>query len=145
MPASTGETILEALQAALGHFLPSGAVLPRNHALPAEIPASGVVILRDGDPGEPEITLSPLTYHYEHRAEIDVLVDLPGAAADAAFDALRIGIGMAIADDRTLGGLCDWIEARPPAPSALVTDGAEPIKAGIITVVLHYASEDSLA
>ncbi len=55
--------------------------------LPERVPADGLLILRDGEPGEPEMTLSPLRYHYQHRAEIEAVVQ--GADRDAAFDALN--------------------------------------------------------
>ena len=144
MTTSTRETILQALQAALEARMPAGAVLERNIALPARIPAGGAAILRDGDPGEPEVTLSPVLYHYAHRAEVDLLVeDVPGSR-DATFDALARALGAAAANDRTLGGLCDWVEAEAPAPLALVIDGAGGIKAATIAVVLHYATSDTL-
>ena len=80
--------------------------------LPERVPADGLLILRDGEPGEPEVTLSPLRYHYQHRAEIEAVVQ--GADRDAAFDTLTASIGAAIAADRTLGGHCDWVEAEAP-------------------------------
>lgn len=52
---------------------------------------------------EPEVTLSPLRYHYQHRAEIEAVVQ--GATRDAAFDTLCAHVGAVIAADRTLGGL----------------------------------------
>ncbi len=75
------ETILTALHARLS-ALPATAL--RNEALPERVPAEGLLILRDGEPGEPEVTLSHLRYHYQHRAEIEAVV--PGAARGAAFD-----------------------------------------------------------
>ena len=54
--------------------------------LPERVPSAGLLILRDGEPGEPEVTLSPLRYHYQHRAEIEAVVQ--GATRDAAFDTL---------------------------------------------------------
>ena len=108
MPSSR-ETILTALHVRLS-ALPATAL--RGEVLPERIPASGLLILRDGEPGEPEVTLSPLSYHYQHRAEIEAVVQ--SADRDAAFDTLTAGIGAAIAADRTLGGLCDWVEAESP-------------------------------
>jgi len=56
--------------------------------LPEHGTASGLPILRDGEPGESEVTLSPLRYHpYQHRAEIDAVVQDSGR--DVAFDTLR--------------------------------------------------------
>ncbi len=145
MSESKREQVLEALQLALYAALPPYAdLLERNETLPSRIPAGGVMILRDGDPGDPEVTLSPLAYHYQHRAEIDVLVELQAAERDAAFDALARAVGAAVAADRTLGGLCDWVEGAAPAPLALAIEGAESMKAATITVVLHYSAADPL-
>ena len=115
----------------------------RGDVLPERIPATGLVILRDGKPGEPEVTLSPLTYFYEHRAELEVVIQA-GVGRDALFDALTASIGAALATDRTLGGLCDWVEAEAPEPVDLPIEGASALKAAVITVVLHYATQDPL-
>ena len=106
---SARETILAALHARLS-LLPATAL--RGEVLPERVPASGLLILRDGEPGEPEVTLSPLRHHYQHRAEIEAVVQ--GTDRDTAFDTLTASIGAAIAADRTLGGLCDWVEAEAP-------------------------------
>ena len=66
------------------------------------------------------------------------------AVADAVFDALCASIGAAIAGDRTLGGLCDWIEAEAPQPVDLPIEGAAALKAAVIPVVLHYSTADPL-
>ncbi|MBC7140177.1 MAG: acyl-CoA transferase [Defluviimonas sp.] len=133
------ETILTALYARLS-ALPATAM--RGDVLPERVPAAGLLILRDGEPGEPEVTLSPLRYHYQHRSEIEAVVQ--GAARDAAFDTLCTSIGAALTADRTLGGLCDWIEAEAPRPVDLAVDGAASLKAAVITVVLHYSTSDPL-
>lgn len=133
------ETILAALHARLS-VLP-GTVL-RGEMLPERVPAVGLMILRDGEPGEPEVTLSPLRYHYQHRAEIEAVVQ--GATRDAAFDTLTAGIGAALAADRTLGGLCDWVEAEAPRPVDLPVDGEASLKAAVIPVVLHNSNADPL-
>jgi hypothetical protein len=136
---SPRETILAALHARL-LALPATAL--RGDALPERVPAAGLLILRDGEPGEPEVTLSPLAYHYQHRAEIEAVVQ--GATRDAAFDTLCGGIGAALAADRTLGGLCDWVEAEAPRPVDLPVVGAPSLKAAVIPVVLHYSTDDRL-
>jgi hypothetical protein len=137
---TTRETVLSALHTRLQTL---SATALRGEVLPERAPAAGLLILRDGDPGEPEVTLSPLTYHYQHRAEIEAVVQ--GADRDAAFDALAASVGTALAADRTLGGLCDWVEAEAPRPIDLAVDGAATLKAAVIPVVLHYASDDPLS
>ena len=44
----------------------------RGDVLPERIPATDLIILRDGKPGEAEVTLSPLTCIYEHRVKAAV-------------------------------------------------------------------------
>ena len=136
---TTRETILIALCTSLDGL---HARIVRGEVVPERVPPTGLLILRDGAPGEPEVTLSPLRYHYLHRAEIEAVVQ--GANRDAAFDALCASIGAAIATDRTLGGLCDWVEAEAPRPLDLPVEGAASLKAAVIPVVLHYSTADPL-
>ena len=137
---SKRETILVALHTRLQTL--AAAVL-RGDVLPERIPATGLIILRDGKPGDPEVTLSPLTYFYEHRAELEVVIQ-SGSGRDALFDTLTADIGTVLAADRTLGGLCDWVEAEAPEPVDLPIEGAAALKVAVITIVLHYSTPDPL-
>ena len=138
MPSSR-ESILMALHARLSALSATGL---RGEVLPERIPAEGLLIMRDGEPGEPEVTLSPLRYHYQHRAELEAVVQ--GVDRDAAFGALAAGVGAILSADRTLGGLCDWIEAEAPRPVDLPVEGAASLKAAVIPIVLHYSTADPL-
>jgi hypothetical protein len=134
------ESILAALHALLQS---QPAPVLRGEVLPERVPAAGILILRDGDPGDPAVTLSPLRYHYQHRAEVEAVVQT-GNNRDAAFAALASTVGAALSADRTLGGLCDWIEAEAPRPVDLPVEGAASLKAAVIPVVLHYSTADPL-
>ena len=136
---SARETILTALHARIS-ALPATAL--RGDVLPERVPAEGLMILRDGEPGDPEVTLSPLRYHYQHRAEIEAVVQ--GPDRDADFDTLTASIGAALTEDRTLGGLCDWVEAETPQPVDLPVEGAASLKAAVIRVSLFYTTSDPL-
>ena len=136
------EAILTAL-ADLLRTVPHVPVL-RGEVLPERIPPAGLMILRDGNPGEPGVTLSPLMYHYQHRAELEVIVQI-STERDERFDNLIGRIGAAITADRTLRGRCDWVEAEAPEPVDLPVDGGATIKAAIIPIILHYATSDALA
>ncbi|SDX86146.1 acyl-CoA transferase [Roseicitreum antarcticum] len=138
---TTRETILAALHAGLQ---PLAALVLRDEVLPERIPAAGLIILRDGQPGEPEVTLSPLRYHFQHRAELEVVIQAPNGRA-TAFDSLIATIGTTLEADRTLGGLCDWVEPGAPASVDLPVEGAAALKAAVITVVLHYTTTGPLA
>ncbi len=100
------ETVLKALFAGMQSL---EATVLRGGVLPERVPSGGLLVLRDGDPGTPEVTLSPLTYHYEHRAEIEVVVQ-DGGDRNGAFDALIEALGLALnSDRRRLGsqGVCN--------------------------------------
>jgi len=141
---TTRETIHTALLAAL-QTVPGATVL-REDVLPERVPPAGLLILRDGDPGDPEVLLSPLSYSYDHKAELEVIVQGKTPAARAvAFDSLVQAIGTVIAANRTLGGLCDWIEAAAPKPVDLPIEGGAALKAAIIEITLIYTTADPLA
>ena len=138
--ATTRETILSALHALLQT---QPAPVLRGEIMPERVPAAGLLILRDGDPGEPAVMLSPLRCHYRHCAEVEAIVQA-GTGRDAAFDSPAAGLGSALAVDRTLRGQCDWAEAEAPRPIDLAVEGAATLKAAVISIVLHYASADPL-
>jgi hypothetical protein len=137
------ETVLASLFTRL-QTIPSTSI-KREAPLAETIPAPGVIILRDGDPGEPEVLLSPATYLWQHRAEIEVIVQDSAATAAGKLDDLLSAIGKFLAADRTLGGLVDWMEWGAPQVRDLAIEGAAPLKAAVVPVVLHYASADPLA
>ena len=115
----------------------------RNAALPSDVSRSACVIINDGDPGGPEVTMSPLAYHYEH--EVEIVVALQDAVdPEAALDALAGAIGLQILSHRTLAG-CNWIEAAAPVPYELPVDGGASITAARIAVTLVYSLGDPLA
>ncbi|MCB0476339.1 MAG: hypothetical protein KDC69_11730, partial [Flavobacteriaceae bacterium] len=74
----------------------------RNEAMPVDVPENGLLILRDGAPGEPEVTLSPLTYSWQHRAEIELYAQSARRDEDAVFDAAAAAIGTVAAGPRIL-------------------------------------------
>jgi hypothetical protein len=74
MPASKAEQVLEAIKVLLDTV--PGAVVDRNSVLPEKVPAGGLIILRDGDPGEPEQALGGFrNAYYQHAVEIEVYVE----------------------------------------------------------------------
>lgn len=141
---TTRETILQALFTLL-QTVPSAKVL-RNEVLPEKVPDAGLLILRDGDPGDPEVLLSPLSYYWQHRAQLEVVVQKGTAdERDAAMDTLLEAIATAVSTDRTLGGLCDRVTPQAPDTSMLSIDGAPQIKGAVIPIELIYTTSDYLA
>lgn len=81
----------------------------RNELAPQAIPKNGILILRDGTVGEPTVLLSPPHYIYQHKAEIEVLVQLTKPAdRDALLDKILMGVGKLLKIDPTLSGTIDY-------------------------------------
>jgi hypothetical protein len=136
----------QALSALLGQLqaIPL-AVVKRNEALPQAVPAGGLIILRDGDPGEPDVMLNPRSEFYTHRAEIEAFVTQPvGGGGETALDALLAEIGGVLAAERSLGGLAENLYWSAPEVSVLTIEGAAPILVGRITVTIEYLVGDPL-
>lgn len=136
---SVSETALLALVTVLQA---TGVTVERNTPidLALDVPPGGLVILRDGNPGEPDIVLGQLDYQYDHEAEVELFVQAAADHIDAAFDALRLAVGAALIADRTLGGTVMWVEPRPSPAVDLPKTSELPIKATSIAVVLTYSS-----
>ena len=145
MPASKAEQVLEAMKALL-ETVP-GAVVERNSVLPEKVPTGGLIILRDGDPGEPEQALGGFgSTYYQHAIEIEVYVEEGDAAArDTAFDGLLQQIGAALDPDPTLGGLAFGMTYGRPETSIEPVAGAPAIKSGALTVTVDYETAAPLA
>ena len=145
MPASKAEQVLDALKALL-ETVPD-AVVERNSVLPEKIPDGGLLILRDGDPGESEQALGGFgSTYYQHAVEIEVYVDEGDAAArDGVFDELLQQIGSALEADPTLGGLAFGLTYGRPESSIEAVAGAPAIKGATLTVTVDYETTAPLA
>ncbi len=139
---SIREQILAALLARL-ETVPN-ATAKREAPLPETVPAGGLIILRDGDPGDPEVILSPVTYLWEHQTEIEVILQRGQNDDSAELDALLMAAGNALTADRSLGGLADWLDWGAPKTSGLAIDGAAALRGATVPVTIHYASDNPL-
>ena len=141
---SQRENAIGALFAVLGQ-LSLGTMVKRNAALPERIADHAMAILRDGEMGEPEVSLSPLTYHWQHQVAIELFVADPDAAArDARMDGLLTELASLIEADRTLAGVVEYAEIGQPKFDELAPEGTSGIKACLLPVVLHYSSAGPL-
>jgi hypothetical protein len=141
---SQRENAIGALFAVLGE-LSLAATVKRNAALPERVSDQAMAILRDGEMGEPVVSLSPLTYHWQHQVAIELFVADPDAAVrDARMDGLLVELSTLIEQDRTLGGVIEYAEIGPPKFDELAPDGTSGIKACLLPVVLHYSSSGPL-
>jgi hypothetical protein len=145
MPASKAEQVLEAIRGLL-ETIPD-AVVERNSVLPEKAPAGGLIILRDGDPGEPEQALGGFgSVYYQQAVEIEVYVGEGDAAVrDTAFDVLLQQIGVTLDADPTLGGLAFGLTYGRPETSIEAVPGAPAIKSATLTVTVDYETDAPLA
>lgn len=144
MPVSKTEQIFGVLMARLETI--TGATVERNSAVPEKIPAGGLLILRDGTPGEPEQSLGGFGSAYcRQDAEIEITIENGDAAArDAAFDTLLQEIGVALNDDPALGGLAFGMTFGRPEIDTEAVVGAPAIKAGTLIVAIEFEADTAL-
>jgi hypothetical protein len=145
MPASKAEQVLDSIRALL-EAMPD-ATVERNSVLPEKVPGGGLVIVRDGDPGEPEEALGGFgNAYYRHAVEIEVYVEEGDAAArDAAFDALLQQVGTTLEADPTIGGLAFGLTYGRPEPAIEAVSGAPAIKSATLTVTVDYETSAPLS
>src|SRR5918996_3441212 len=145
MPASKAEQVLGALKALL-ETVPD-AVVERNSVLPEKVPASGLIILRDGDPGETEQALGGFgSVYYQHAVEIEIYIEEGDAAArGVAFDDLLQQIGVALEADPTLGGVAFGLTYGRPESAIEAVAGAPAIKTATLSVTIDYETSAPLS
>ena len=142
---SQRENAIGALFAVLGQ-LTLGTMVKRNAALPERIADHAMAILRDGEMGEPEVSLSPLTYHWQHQVAIELFVADPDTSTrDSRMDGLLTELATLIETDRTLAGVVEYAEIGQPKFDELAPEGTSGIKACLLPVVLHYSSAGPLS
>lgn len=119
----------------------------RNADRPERIAPGGTMILRDGAPGKPTIDLglgSPI-YNYDHAFELEVATfEAPTMTREQALDALLSPIGEAVAADRTLGGLCIFLDVEAPETDDIEAFGAETARWALVRIVASYATTNPL-
>ena len=140
---SKREQVLNALLARLASL--QDVTVLRNETLPQKIPREGLVILRDGNVGDPEVLLSPTSFIFHHQAEVEVLMQRTLTAdTDAALDTLLEQIGQILTQDPTLSGLVDHMHAEPPEFVEQPIDGGITIKGAVVPITLEYMSNSNL-
>ncbi len=117
----------------------------RNETLPQVIPETGIMILRDGKQGEPEVILSPPICIFKHEAEIEVIVQAAKPEdRDKKLDEILEQIGVLLSSDVTLHGLTDYVYPKPPEIIDEYIEGVPSMKAAVIPVVLEYSTTNAL-
>lgn len=142
---SKTETILQALATLVEEAV--NAKFERNASVPEKIPADGLVILRDGNPGLPDEALGGFgNAYYEHEVEIEIYVaDGAQNSRDALFDTIIIQIGTALETDPDLGGLIFGMSYARPDVTVEIVPGSHAIKSGVLTLILDYETPTALS
>lgn len=119
------------------------ADVKRNTNRPVRPDPGGNVVVRDGDMGEPEVLMSPLTYIYTRRFVLEIL---PFTNGDPDYAQVRMlePFGVAIERDRTLGGLADWIEPEAPMVDDADVPGSPGLRWIEVGLLVTYATSNPL-
>lgn len=148
MADSKGEAALKKLFALIQATAWSDAPVPtvrRNEPEAVEVPAGGLVNLRDGDMGDPETFLSPPRYAFTHRAEVSFQVqERDSAARDALMDSRLRDFVAALAGDPTLGDAVEYVTAGSPENQTEAAEAAASIKAVVVPVFMEYVADTPL-
>jgi hypothetical protein len=140
--------ILKALKLRTAVAVPLAEVvgLDGEEAAPSRVPAGGRIVIRTGEPGEPEIDLSPLAYNWSHRIPIEfTAAETAELTSEEALDAMLVRFGNAIAADRSLGGLCEWISITAPGSEDIYTEGAAPPRGAELVLTVNYVTNSELS
>ncbi|MGI9499866.1 MAG: hypothetical protein ACR2P3_07505 [Geminicoccaceae bacterium] len=129
------------MKSALMVALPDAQVF-RNEARPQDASTAPVVILNDGDPGDPESTLGVRVWSFQHQTEVEIILQShDNDTRDAEIDDISTAIATAILADTTIGGTVNYAQASAPTVDHEQADaGAEPHVSALIFVELWYDS-----
>jgi len=116
---------------------PATFEVQRNTAIPTSPLSQGLVVIRDGESGEPEITMSPIEYHYEHQIQLEAFA--VGIDLDLALDTLLGRIANLVEADKTLGGAVESLYLTAPNFD-LTVDSSIRCKAAGINVVVFFST-----
>lgn len=139
------ELALQALAVAVESVLPEPVILVRNATEPAGVPEDGLVVLRDGQSEEPEMTIGRnREYHWQHMAAVSIIVqgddeEVRRIRADEIMAAIANGIE----HDNTLGVTAFSLSCRAGTPTIdhERVEGAAPSIVVDLPVHLHFVSE----
>lgn len=145
--ATVREEALDALYTVLSAAIATATrEVYRNKEEALDIPADGILVLRDGSSGEPDVVLlSPQRFIYDHLAELTVVVkDSTDATRDSKLDAIFALIDSSIAADRTLGGKVEWCESNSPDVFNEEEDG-QLFKYAIVPILMRFTTTNALS
>jgi hypothetical protein len=136
--------VILALKSLVAAALPAAQVVgfDQDTTKPSRIGPGGCVIGHPGDPGEPDMDLSPLTWNYSHHLFLEVIG--PNGEGGVTLDNMLVMLGAAIAADPFLGGLCDFMAAEAPERMDRSSDNLASTNWATVPVVAEYSTTNPL-
>lgn len=124
----------------------TGAKVERNSDAPERIPAGGLLIIHDGDPGEPDVTLGGFSNtYYSHDIELEIYVQEGDAAQrDTKFDLLLQQIDAVLQAKPPLEGVADGLLYGRPEITTQGIEGGAAIKTGLLIIQADYETASPL-
>ena len=143
---SIREQIIAAFFSELKTLESSRIKVLRNPDKLMKVSADGaIIVLRDGESGDPEVLLSPLTYIYEQVATLEIMIDNAYAQSQqTSLDDLLMIIGNLIDNNRSMNGLAEWMEAQAPEFLQEAVEGAPAIRAAAVNVLMRFSTTSPL-
>lgn len=131
--------VLDAVEAVVRTAVEAaGAEFFRNPEGDPDASRAGIVVMTDGDPGGPDVVLSPLTYIWEHQVAFEIVAS--GERRRHIVETIVSAFEPALADDRTLGGAVDdaRIADAPDIKEYDAVPGVEKEYVATLVVTLYY-------
>lgn len=139
------ELALQALAVAIESVLPEPVILVRNATEPSGVPEDGLVVLRDGQSEEPEMTIGRnREYHWQHQAVASIVVQGDDEETRRLLADKIVGsIADGIEHDNTLGVTAFSLSCRAGTPTVdhERVEGAAPSIVVELPIHLHFVSE----
>lgn len=137
--------VLLAVKSLVQAALPGASVqgFDQNATKPDRIVSPGGLVIGDpAHPGEPEIDLSPPAYNYRHEIWLDVAA--ANGAGGEPLDTMLAAIGAAIAADRTLGGLCDYLDCGAAELGSRDGEMVTAVNWAAVPIIAEYVTSNPL-
>lgn len=130
--------VFEALKTGLETALAGKATVHEDENRPQKI-GVGIVVLRQGEPGEAQVILSPRAYSYDH----DFRVETVAPTQEALGEILGL-IDRWIEENRSLSGLTDWLEPTAPQQDVAEVFGTAESPYALFDIVASYTTPSPL-
>ncbi len=141
---STREYAIVMLFGQLRCALPDIMIL-RNVVVPTTIPSEGLIILRDGDMGEPSMILSPPRYAYYHHVALEVIVQqADDDKREAQLDDLLIKVGEALQQPFPADDGIDCCRVGELELTTEPIEGAATLKIAHVPIIVEYVTTNPL-